>query len=63
MVPLQVPGATELIIILLNLLIVAGFIGGLVYLVRRFGGSDDDKDERIEELENRVEELEREKES
>jgi|GEM_PF-2641732 len=55
MVPLLIPGFTELFIILINLGIVAGVVGGVVYLVRRV--ADSGNDERIEELEAEVEEL------
>ncbi|QLH81053.1 hypothetical protein [Halosimplex pelagicum] len=61
MVPLLILGLTELIVVLVNLGIVAGVIGGVVYLVRRVTDSGDD--ERIEELEAEVEELREERDS
>ncbi|QLH76702.1 hypothetical protein HZS55_05010 [Halosimplex rubrum] len=61
MVPPLVLGLTELVVILVNLGIVAGVIGGVVYLVRRVTDSGDD--ERIEDLEAEVEELREERDS
>ncbi|WP_436911106.1 hypothetical protein [Halosimplex marinum] len=55
MVPLLIPGLTELFIIGLNFAIPAGVVGGVGYLVRRV--TDSGTDERIEELEAEVEEL------
>lgn len=51
-----IPGATEMIIVVLvNLLIFGALIAGGAFLIRHFSGNDD---ERIQELEDRVEELE-----
>jgi hypothetical protein len=61
MVPLLILGLTELIVILVNLGIVAGVIGGVVYLVRWV--TDSGNDERVEELEAEVEELRAERDS
>jgi hypothetical protein len=60
LVPLQLPGGLELLVLLFvlafNLLIVVAVIAGVVYLLRRLGGEDEA--EKIEELERRIEELE-----
>lgn len=51
-----IPGATEMIIVVLvNLVFFGALIAGGAALIRRFSGNDD---ERIRELEERVEELE-----
>lgn len=49
------PGATEMIIVLLNLVLFGALIAGGALLIRRFSGGDE---ERVRELEERVEELE-----
>ncbi|WP_459191629.1 hypothetical protein [Halosimplex sp. J119] len=54
-VPLQIPGVTELIVVLVTFGFFVGIVGGIVFLVRRAGNSR--KDERIDELEQQVEEL------
>ncbi|MCU4801094.1 preprotein translocase subunit TatA [Halobacteria archaeon HArc-gm2] len=51
------PGVQELIIILLNFIILAGLVGGLIVVVKRLTGNDSKSDERIAELEREVEEL------
>ncbi|WP_415380277.1 hypothetical protein [Halosimplex sp. TS25] len=61
MVPLQIPGATELMILLMIFAFFVGIAGAIVFLVRRFG--DFGKDERIDELEQQVEELQNERDS
>ncbi|QPV64400.1 hypothetical protein I7X12_07245 [Halosimplex litoreum] len=61
MVPLLIPGLTELFIIALNFAILAGVVGGVVYLVRRV--TDSGTDERVEELEAEVERLREERDS
>lgn len=61
MTTLLILGLTELIVVLINLGIVAGVVGGVVYLVRRATDSGDD--ERIEELEAEVEALREERDS
>lgn len=58
---LLILGLTELIVVLINLGIVAGVVGGVVYLVRRVTDSGDD--ERIEKLEAEVEALREERDS
>jgi hypothetical protein len=68
MVPLQIPGGVELVLLLfgllLNLLLVAGFLGGVGYFLLRIrsGGSVDERLDRIERkigrLEAQVEHLE-----
>ncbi|MFC7139593.1 hypothetical protein ACFQMA_07045 [Halosimplex aquaticum] len=60
-VPLQIPGATELLIVLMVFAFFVGIAGGIVFLVRRFG--DSGKDQRIDELEQQVEELREERDS
>lgn len=51
-----IPGATEMIVVvLLTLLFFGALIAGGAFLIRHFSGDDD---ERIRELEDRVEELE-----
>lgn len=67
MFPLQIPGGPELVIIVLalvlNLLLLVGFIGGLGYFLLRVrsGGSVDERLDRIERkigrLEAQVEDL------
>lgn len=67
MLPLQVPGGPELVLILLNLLILAaivvGVLGGIGFFVLRMrsGGDVEERLERIERkvggLEARVEDL------
>ncbi|WP_436926836.1 hypothetical protein [Halosimplex amylolyticum] len=61
MIPLQIPGATELVVVLLVFAVFVGIVGGIAFLVRRFGNSG--KDERIDELEQQVEELQDERDS
>lgn len=52
-----IPGATEMIVVVvLNLLLFGALIAGGAFLIRHFSGDGDE--ERIEELEDRVEELE-----
>ncbi|MFB6080915.1 MAG: hypothetical protein ABEJ81_07955 [Haloferacaceae archaeon] len=68
MVPLQLPGGPELLVVvlvlLLNALVVIGFLGGLGYFLLRVrsGGSVDERLDRIERkigrLEARVDRLE-----
>lgn len=62
MVPLQVPGGLELLIIglifLIFIAILGGIIGGIVYLSRRSRNKTSPEKRRIEELEQRVAELE-----
>ena len=68
MVPLQIPGGVELvlvgIVLLVNLLVLVGFLGGLGYFALRIksGGSVDERLGRIERkigrLEAQVEHLE-----
>jgi hypothetical protein len=61
MVPLQIPGGVELLLlvfgILLNLLVLAGFLGGVGYFILRIrsGGSVDERLDRIERKIGRLE--------
>lgn len=55
---LQTPGATELLIIALNVAIFAVLVAGVLYLVRRLSRGRERNAERIEQLEERVEQLE-----
>ncbi|WP_255197315.1 hypothetical protein [Halorarius litoreus] len=67
MVPLQVPGGPELLVallvLLLNVVVIVAFLGGLGYFLLRIrsGGSVDERLDRIERkvggLEARVEDL------
>jgi len=67
MVPLQIPGGPELLVVVialgLNLLVLVGFLGGLGYFLLRIrsGGSVSDRLDRIERkigrLEAQVEQL------
>jgi p-aminobenzoyl-glutamate transporter AbgT len=52
MLPLQVPGGPELLVILLMFLVPLAVVGAVVYVLRR-------RSDRVEELESRIEELER----
>jgi hypothetical protein len=54
MIPLQMPGGPELLIILFILLVIVAAVGGVLYLLTRGSG----RGERIDELESRVETLE-----
>lgn len=61
MLPLQVPGGPELLVVLLIFLLFVGFLGVVVVVIvslvrRESDGAGDD--ERIAELERRVDELE-----
>lgn len=62
MLPLQVPGGPELLVIALILLIllavIGGIIGGIIYLGRRRRNNISREKQRIKELEQRVAELE-----
>lgn len=64
MVPLQVPGGVELLIIgLIFLIFFAGavaIVGVVLYLTRRGSDTADTEQQRIAELEQRVAELEKE---
>jgi K+-transporting ATPase A subunit len=51
MLPLQVPGGPELLVILFMFLVPLAVVGAVVYVLRR-------RSDRVEELEARVEELE-----
>jgi uncharacterized membrane protein len=51
MLPLQVPGGPELLVILFIFLVPLAVVGAVVYVLRR-------RSDRVEELEARVEELE-----
>lgn len=61
MVPLQLPGGPELVVLalvlLLNALLLVGFLGGLGYVVLRVrsGGSVDERLDRIERKVGRLE--------
>lgn len=61
MVPLQVPGSPELVVLalalVLNALLLVGFLGGLGYVVLRIrsGGSVDERLDRIERKVGRLE--------
>ncbi len=67
MVPLQIPGGPELLVLVIalgiNLLVLVGFLGGLGYFLLRIrsGGSVSDRLDRIErkigKLEAQVEQL------
>lgn len=67
MVPIQVPGGPELLIIGLILLILVAFlsviVAGIVFLSRRSSNPSAPADQRVAELERRVEELENQDES
>lgn len=52
---IPLPGVTELLVVLFMLVIFAAIFAGGALLIRRFSGGDDD---RIRELEERVDELE-----
>jgi len=58
LVPLQTPGMPELIIIALNVAIFAVIVVGVLTLVRRLSDRRERNARRIEELEERVSELE-----
>lgn len=62
MVPLQVPGGPELLVLgLIFLILLAGgivVIGAIAYLVRRGSGNPGSEQQRLAELEQRVAELE-----
>jgi len=58
LVPLQTPGMPELIIIALNVAIFAVIVVGILTLVRRLSDRRERNARRIEELEERVSELE-----
>jgi hypothetical protein len=63
LVPLQVPGGPELVIIALNLLLLVAIVGGALYVIDRFrsGSSPDERFSRIERevggLEARVDDV------
>ena len=63
MSPLQVPGGPELLVIGLIVVILAGIVFAVVSLVKRLDTSTSDRQQRIQELEARVAELEAEDES
>lgn len=67
MVPIQVPGGPELLIIGLILLILVAFlsviVAGIVFLSRRSSKPSAPAGQRVAELERRVEELENQDES
>lgn len=58
MIPLQTPGGPELLVIALIFLIFAAIVVGIGYLLRRIAQPTAKKQERVDELERRVEELE-----
>jgi membrane protein implicated in regulation of membrane protease activity len=64
MVPLQIPGGPELLIVgfifLVFVAILLGVVGVIVYLARRGSTTSSPEKERIAELEQRVAELEEE---
>lgn len=64
MLPLQVPGGVELLIIgfifLILVAVLVGIVGVIVYLARRGSNKSVSEQQRIAELEQRVEELEEE---
>ena len=51
MLPLQIPGGPELLVILFMFLVPLAVVGAVVYVLRR-------RSDRVEELESRIEELE-----
>lgn len=57
MIPLQVPGATELVIIAMNLLVVLAILAGVVYVLRRVKPRRD-VHERLDRIERKLGELE-----
>ena len=58
MLPLQVPGGPELLVIALIVLILAAIVAVFIYLFQRLGTTVSDKQRRTQELEERVAELE-----
>lgn len=54
MIPLQMPGGPEILVILLILLVIVAAVGGVLYLLTHVGG----RSERLDELEARIDELE-----
>jgi hypothetical protein len=54
MIPLQMPGGPEILVILLILLVIVAAVGGVLYLLTRVGG----RSERLDELETRIDDLE-----
>ena len=57
MLPLQVPGGPELLVIALIVLILAAIVAVLIYLSQRLGTSVSDKQRQTQELEEHVAEL------
>lgn len=54
MIPLQIPGGPEILVILVILLVIVAAVGGVLYLLTRVGG----RSERLDELEARIDDLE-----